>query len=140
MAQETLGFAGFGLRLAAAVVLVLLTYNPSGWSYAHWATHGFADNMPVVTLAGIALLIGWVVFLRATMRSLGLIGLVLALAFFGALLWVVIDRGWLDPANGTALQWIAVAIVALVLATGMSWSHVRRRMSGQADVDEVDAR
>jgi hypothetical protein len=25
-----------------------------------------------------------------------------------------------------------------VLATGMSWSHIRRRLSGQADVDDVD--
>jgi Family of unknown function (DUF6524) len=29
-------------------------------------------------------------------------------------------------------------VVATILAIGMSWSHVRRRLSGQADVDDVD--
>jgi hypothetical protein len=27
--------------------------------------------------------------------------------------------------------------VSIVLGVGMSWSHVRRRMSGQADVTDV---
>ena len=34
--------------------------------------------------------------------------------------------------------YVSLVILALVLATGMSWSHVRRRISGQADVDAVD--
>jgi hypothetical protein len=33
-----------------------------------------------------------------------------------------------------------LVLVALcgVLATGISWSHIRRRISGQVDVDEID--
>jgi hypothetical protein len=31
-------------------------------------------------------------------------------------------------------------VVAIVMAVGMSWSHFRRRMSGQVDTDEVDSR
>ena len=30
------GFVDFLVRLAAALVLVLVTYNPTGWSYIHW--------------------------------------------------------------------------------------------------------
>jgi len=26
----------------------------------------------------------------------------------------------------------------VILAVGMSWSHIRRRLSGQADMDDVD--
>ena len=29
-------------------------------------------------------------------------------------------------------------VLALILAVGMSWSHLYRRWSGQATVDEVD--
>jgi hypothetical protein len=29
-------------------------------------------------------------------------------------------------------------MLAAIMATGMSWSHIRRRMSGQLDVDDVD--
>ena len=36
------------------------------------------------------------------------------------------------------IAWVVLVILSLVLATGMSWSHIRRRMSGQFDVDEKD--
>jgi hypothetical protein len=36
--------------------------------------------------------------------------------------------------------WIGLVMVATILAIGMSWSHVRRRLTGQADVDDVDER
>jgi len=31
-------------------------------------------------------------------------------------------------------------VAATILAIGLSWSHVRRRLSGQTDVDDVDER
>jgi hypothetical protein len=31
-------------------------------------------------------------------------------------------------------------VSAIILAIGLSWSHLRRRLTGQADVDEVDAK
>ena len=31
-----------------------------------------------------------------------------------------------------------IAVLSLVLATGMSWSHIRRKMTGQIDVDDVE--
>lgn len=37
-----------------------------------------------------------------------------------------------------ALAWAALAGVGFVLGPGQSRSHVRRRLSGQADVDDVD--
>ena len=40
----------------------------------------------MMALAGILLLIGWTIYLRATARSLGAFGLILAAAFFGTLL------------------------------------------------------
>jgi Family of unknown function (DUF6524) len=33
---------------------------------------------------------------------------------------------------------VVLVILSLILAVGMSWSHIRRRMSGQVDVDEKD--
>jgi hypothetical protein len=49
---------------------VLLTFNPTGWSWFHWAASTLHDIKPPLVLAGIALLIGGVVFLSATMRRL----------------------------------------------------------------------
>jgi hypothetical protein len=140
MAQDNIGFGGFGLRFVAALLLVLLTFNPSGWSFFHWVAAAIPDVTPLMALAGVALLIAWIVFLRATMRSLGVGGVLLALAFFGVLIWVVVWYGWLSMQNTRALVWIALVIVAAILSMGLSWSHIRRRLSGQADVDQVDER
>ncbi len=137
MADENLGLAGVAWRFLFALALVLLTFNPSGYSFYHWAAQTFPKVQPVVALAGIALLIGWIVFFNATLQSLGTVGVVLTAAFFAALVWVALDYGWLQAGNGTLL-WIGLLVLAAILAMGMSWSHIRRRLSGQAAVDQVD--
>jgi hypothetical protein len=138
--MTTNGFdlAGFLGRLSAALVLVYATYNPSGYSYFHWVKNSLPNFDPLVAFAGVVLLIGWVMFIRATMRSMGLIGVVLAVAFFGTLLWLIIDRRWLSVDNTQVITYIAQFLLGAVLATGMSWSHIRRRLTGQVDVDDVD--
>jgi hypothetical protein len=128
---------GFLLRLCAAGVLVFSTYNPTGHSYFHWVTH-LATFTPWVALAGVLLLIGWTIYLRATANSLGLLGLLLAAAFFGTLLWLFIYLGWIQAGSLRAMTWLTEIILCGILAIGISWSHIRRRLTGQIDVDEVD--
>lgn len=129
---------GFILRFVFALLLVILTYNPSGYSYAHWLQTSFSDFTPLLGIAGISLIIGWVVYIRATLRSLGLIGLILATLFFSAILWLLIDWGWLGLNNVTAMSWVILVLLSAVLAVGISWSHIRRKLSGQVDSDDVD--
>jgi hypothetical protein len=43
-----------------------------------------------------------------------------------------------NPASIPALTHIALIVAALVLAVGMSWSHLRRQLTGQVSTDEVD--
>ncbi|MEO0995380.1 MAG: DUF6524 family protein [Pseudomonadota bacterium] len=31
----------FALRVVAAIAIVLITYNPTGWSFVHWVIEGF---------------------------------------------------------------------------------------------------
>ncbi len=128
----------FFLRWVFALLLVMLSYNPSGYSYAHWLQHSFSNFGPLLGLAGVSLIIGWVIYLRATLRSLGLIGLILAILFFGSLLWLLVDWGWLGLDNVTAVSWVVLVLLSAVLAVGISWSHIRRKLSGQVDADDVD--
>lgn len=128
--------SGFLLRLFVALVLVLSTYNPSGYSYFHWVSR--SELSPWMALAGILLLIGWTIYLRATSSSLGLFGLLLAAAFFGTLLWLVIDLGLVRANSMKAMAWIIEVILSGILAVGISWSHIRRRVTGQVDVDDVE--
>ena len=136
--MQPLTIQGFFLRFLFALLLVLLTYNPSGYSYSHWLQNSFSNFGPLLGLAGISLVIGWVVYLRATLRSLGLIGLILAALFFSAILWLLIDLGWLGLNNVTAMSWVILILISAILAVGISWSHLRRKWTGQIDSDDVD--
>jgi hypothetical protein len=40
--------------------------------------------------------------------------------------------------NPDVISWLVLISIAGIMALGMSWSHIRRRMSGQLDVDETD--
>jgi hypothetical protein len=128
----------FLLRAAFALALVLLTYNPSGYSYVHLLQDGCPKITPLEAVAGILLLIGWFVFLGATLRSIGVPGMLLALALFAALIWLIVSWGWVTLADTGAIVWIGLVILALILAVGMSWSHLYQRWSGQATVDDVE--
>jgi ABC-type uncharacterized transport system permease subunit len=80
-----------------------------------------------------------VIYIRATFRSIGWTGVMLAGIFLAALLWVLIDQGILSLDRPSILTWVVLFAIATIMAIGLSWSHVRRRLSGQADVDEVDS-
>ena len=64
--------------------------------------------------------------------------MVLAIVVLSALIWVLIDIELLDLHGGTALTWVLLVLFATVMAVGLSWSHIRRRVSGQVDADVVD--
>ena len=137
MAQEFKAI-GFLARWLFAAALVLGTYNPSDYSYFNWVFAEAAEFGPVMALTGVALLIAWIVFLRATWRSLGWLGIGLGAALFGCLIWLLIDVGLLSLESTGALTWLVLLLLSLILAAGMSWSHIRRRLTGQFDVDDVD--
>lgn len=141
MERERLSGKGVLGRLVAALVLVYATFNPEGVSYYHWALQPVIQGTMAVTalkaVAGLLLLIGWIVFLQATRRSLGLKGSLLALALLAALVWLLSEWRILPLGTARAVGHVALVVTALVLAVGMSWSHVTRRLSGQVDTDEV---
>ena len=123
---DRLTLGGFLLRLAVALLVTGATYNPSPYSYYAWVkATGFAWRPPAV-FVGIVLLIGWVVCLRLTLRSIGGLNLLLANAFLAALFWLVASWGWLPIDNVAAISWLGLFVVAAILAIGMSWSRWRR--------------
>ena len=138
MSAQRFSWSNFLVRFIAALILVFATYNSTEFSYYQWAILPLPEITPVKLFIGLLLLIGWVIFIRATLRSLGPIGIMLACALFGALFWMIVDWGLVAADNITAMIYIVQFILCLVLATGMSWSHVRRRLSGQIDADDVD--
>ena len=138
MKVKEINWVGVGVRFLLALILVFATYNPSGYSYVHWAIKNISDFSILKLFVGVVLLIGWVMFIRATLVSLGAFGIILAVAFFGTLLWLVVDWGLIPAGSVEAVTYLILIAASAVMTTGMTWSHIRRRISGQIDVDETD--
>ncbi|MFT6914546.1 MAG: hypothetical protein ACJAWL_000842 [Motiliproteus sp.] len=126
----------FALRYLFALLLVFATYNPSGLSWIHWLNTDVALVYKVGI--GVVLLIGFIIYLRATWNSLGLLGTLLALSFFTVIIWLLIEWGLLRLDMSSLMVWVIEFVFSGVLAVGMSWSHLRRKLSGQYDTDEIE--
>lgn len=132
------GWNSFVSRFIFATVVVFATYNPEGVSYFHWIKEGFPSITALQGFVGVVLIIGWVILIRATIGSLGLVGVALAIAFFGLLIWLILDVFGMPTDSVRVLTYIIEVMAAAVLSIGVSWSHIRRRISGQVDTDELD--
>ena len=84
-------------RMAVALGVVLLTYNPTGHSFYHWAIRDFSNITAIKAFSGVVLLAGWIICIRAALTSLGSLGLVLSALVLATLVWVLVDYGLLNP-------------------------------------------
>lgn len=129
----------FGMRWAFAFVLLVATYNPTNWNYSRWALETWSDgSKPLIVFFGLLLLVGYIIYFRATLRSIGPFGMLLVAALVGSLVWVLYDFGLLNLENRSAQVWLGIFALSVVLGIGLSWSIVRRKLSGQYDMDDVD--
>jgi len=129
---------GFIIRWALAFFLLTATYNPSEYNYVTWSRANYHTDLALVVLFGLILLSGYIIYLRATLQSIGLIGIVLVSAIVAAGVWVLIDQGLIVLGNADRVNWLTLFGLSFVLGIGLSWSHVRRIISGQIDVVDDD--
>ena len=126
------------IRWLTTFVLIAATYNPIQYNWVSWSLANLSEQLPLIVLSGLILLIGYIIFMPATLRSIGPFGMALVLVLVAALLWVLYDFGWLSLENQAANLWLGVVAISLVLGIGLSWLHKRHAISGQADMDDVD--
>ncbi len=126
---------GFLFRWMAALVLVLGTYNPTPYNFLAWVTDDVSrgDQLPLKLLIAAVMIIGYVIYFRATFESIGFIGIGLALLFFAGIVWLLLDYGILNFREYGTVAWIGLFVLATIMAIGMSWSFIRRKLSGQVD-------
>ena len=129
---------GFIWRWLCAFVLLAVTFNPTDYNYINWVRDYGNMNISIAVLLGRLLAIGYIIYMRATLRSIGGFGMLLVIAVLSAGLWVLYDLGVLRLDNSNMNVWLALIILSFVLGIGLSWSIVRKALSGQADMDDVD--
>lgn len=129
---------GILLRWLGAFLLLAAIFNPTSWNYVTWAQDSWGTQTPLIVFCGLILTVFAMVYLVATMRSIGILGALVIAAIFAAGLWVLTDWGLLGLSNAALNVWLTILALSLILGIGMSWSILRQRMSGQQTTDEVD--
>ena len=125
-------------RVVVAVLLVLATWNPSGWSYADWALRDTSTFDAVKAFVGVVLLAGWVFCLRAAWVSLGALGLVLVALLLATVVWMLVQFGIVAAGDQRMLLWVALVAIGIALGIGLSWARLRQRVTGEVETN-VDA-
>ena len=103
---------GFVIRWMCAFALLAATFNPTEYNYVTWLRDYGSANLSIAVLAGLILGIGYIIYLRATLRSIGAFGMLLVLAVVGAGLWVLYDFGVLQLDNPSFNLWIGLVAVS----------------------------
>lgn len=114
----------------ASAALVFMTYNPFGHSYYHWLmTEG--GSVFLKTLAGITLLIVQMFVLWLTVSSVGRVGIAAGTAFWGLASYELLK--WVPTESSITRQLITQLLLASIIAMGLSWPHMRTRLTGQIE-------
>lgn len=132
----TKGFSSFLGRFFSASVLVFATYNPTGFSYFHWALKPLYLRLTTVrtysqllqvsqedslkAFAGVILVIAWLLYARFVRPTYDSFGMTIAIAFFGSLIWVL-NAYKILPYHPHSTSYVTLSIVSLLLATGARW-------------------
>jgi|HubBroStandDraft_6_1064221.scaffolds.fasta_scaffold460821_2 hypothetical protein len=135
--MRNLSIGGVIGRFLASLILVVATFNPTGYSFVGWIAGHFPHLEPLQLVVGIGLLALWLFFLHSTWRSLGTVGVVLGIAFFAAMVWLFTSWGWFSLSNHNALIWVVLVMMACLLTLGLCWALLQARIAGQAVVEEV---
>ena len=125
---------GILLRWLGAFFLLAAIFNPTSFNFVNWARANWDDQTPLIVFGGLILGVAMMVYLVATMRSIGILGALIIGAIFAAGLWVLSDWGVLALGNADLTVWLAILALSLILGVGA----VAQTQVGQATVDEVD--
>ena len=55
-----------------------------------------------------------------------------------ALVWMLMDFGVVSASSARGITYVVEICTALMLAVGMSWSLMAKKITGQVDVDRTD--
>lgn len=137
MANEPLPLAFLVARLLFSLTLVFATYNPTGYSFFHWITYPGAALPSLKAIVAVALVMIYYAMFRVVFGALRRSGIIMgglaALLFATELARIV--AGWRSHPSWNfyvvLAQYVTLCGIAIVIALGVSWSHLIERLTGQ---------
>jgi len=124
---------GILVRMLAVLFLVAATYNPSGYSYWQWAFRGGSGYWALKIFLGLLIIFGYVFCVYATWRSLRLMLSIPLLLVITTSLWLLSDWGVVNLSDWLQRTLAIELSLVILLGTGVSFSLIRYRLSGQLD-------
>lgn len=124
---------GILARLLSVSVLVAGTYNPSGYSYYHWVTTTGEGSLLFKSCVGVAVLIGYIICVAATWRSLGRLLLIPGLILIASLIWLLWHLDLIDLADPRQRILVLEFALVVVFTAGICFSQIRFRLAGLMD-------
>jgi len=122
---------GVTVRLLACLALVFATWNPTGVSFFDWVTGPASFSLKLAAAAALLLL--HILFFRITWLSLGAAGLAFVLALLLAGLFTLSELDAIDLGRAQTRGYSFLVIVACTLMIGLTWSLMKRRVTGQSN-------
>lgn len=123
-------WASFLIRWLAVSALVFATYNPSGYSYVHWVAGWQGDYLALKIAVGLIIIGLFWLMAVATWLVLRLFGILMLLAIVLSLAATAWQLG-LVPTTSASIQFLVLAAIATYLTIGVSYAHLRYRLTGQ---------
>jgi uncharacterized protein DUF6524 len=124
---------GVLVRTLACFLLVFATWNPTGYNFIAWARYSPWATAPEIAVAGTLLLALHILFARIAWLSLGADGISAALAIMLAGALTLYEFDVIDLWQSTLWPYLLLSGFALLLALGMVWSLLKRRIVGQSN-------
>lgn len=114
------------LSFVAAFALNAATFSPTGDNYLVWVAENPDLPASIVLFVGFALVLAYVLFVRAALGTLGWRGLAVWAIGLSLALWVLSDLGAVDLADEPTAVWAVLTILSIVMAVGFSWRQLQR--------------
>ena len=124
---------GIIVRTLTCFLVVFATWNPTGYNVLWWARHSPWATAPEIAVAGASLLALHILFLRIAWVSLGADGISAAVAIMIAGVLTLYEFDLIDLWRGAVWPYLLLSAFSLVLAIGMTWSLLKRRIVGQSN-------
>jgi hypothetical protein len=127
----------FFVRFLLSLLLVFSTYNPTGYSFFHWATQSGEGLLSVKATVALALAMLYYAIFRVVFAAFRRSGLIVAglaaVLFVGGLASILVPRRSQPHWHFNILigQYVLLCVVAIVVSFGVSWSHLIEQLTGQ---------
>jgi len=122
---------GLAARLMACCALVFATWNPTGVNFVDWI--GGPAPLALKAVAAALLVLLHILFARITWLSLGAAGLGFLLVMLLLGVFALWELDLIDLGRPRTWGYVFVSLASLTLMTGVTWSVMKRRVTGQSN-------